>query len=125
MGKINSQLGVNVIITDKLIESEKKEQMLDIVRRQIIDSIVRKIIIGGEQVINVSQESHRDVSLRGFELLTTVDTIEDHTYASILSKMQYEQDALVGAMEKVNKVPWWKLLWWKSQGRKIVESKYA
>ena len=123
--KVNSQLGQKIIITDKIIDNKRKDALLEVVQRQMVDSMVHGLIIGGKQSINISQESQRDASLRAFELITVLDTIDDDTYAALLGKMQFRQDSIIKAMESVNKIPWWRLLWLKTQGKKIVESEYA
>ena len=87
--------------------------------------MVNKLIIDGKKAFNLSQESQRDASFRAYELITIMQTLNDRDIEALLGKMQYRQDSIISAMEAVNRVSWWRLLWLKVQRKKIVESTYA
>ena len=103
------EMGSMLLITDRMLRADHKEALANVVQRQLRDSFVRALVVGGQRVCGpVKQEFERDASYRAWEMITIVDTIPDHRKEALLAQAETNLEKLVMA---VNSLPLWKIIW--------------
>lgn len=110
------ELGMRLLLTDKVINSAHADAILEVVNRQRLHSFVSEMIVCGQKLFpDKDRQLHieRDASIKGFELVDVIKTIPDTRIGAIVARLEKEQWELLKAVIKINAIPWYTVLWAK------------
>ncbi len=99
------------------------EQRANIANRAITYSMVDYLVVNGVKALETSiYADDSDKSMRGaVEINALVDGGPDLSLLALTAMQAKRQDALAVAVLQVNDVSWWRFLWLKLRGRRLVE----
>ena len=115
-----NDIGAQVLISDQMINSKLLEQRENIVQRQLAHAFVERCLVNGTRVAGTDIRLERDPFRRSTEVNVTAQEVPDDSLLSLVGRMHSEQMRLFAAIENVNGLSFWRLLWLKLRRRPIV-----
>lgn len=114
------EFGSQIVITDKLL-NEAADKERDTIVRISLASGSRWLVVHGMKAVNWEQEMQRDPAIRGWEFIQVGEAIDGLTLLALTAKQETRLRNQADSLLAVNDLPWWKFLWLKLRGRRIVD----
>ena len=117
------EFAVQMLVTPATLNRLTDEQRTKTVQRAVTHSLIDFMVVNGVKSLTSDIDvDDSDASMRGaMEVNATVEGIPELTLLALTAKQAQRQEALVTIVMAVNDVPWWKFLWLKLRGRRLVE----
>ena len=117
------EIAAQMVVPPKFLNDAAHSDRLDTVRKMIAHSLTDFLVVNGTKVLesDVGIEPS-DPSMRGaVEINARAMTVDDLTLLALVAKQERHHAALIKALMLVNDLPWWKVIWWKLRGRRLVD----
>ncbi len=117
------EFAAQMFVSAETLNRLSDEQRAEVVSRSIARALVDYMVVNGVKALETSiYADDSDKEMRGaVEISFIGDGIPDLTLLALTAMQAKRQDALAEALFKVNDVSWWKFLWLKLRGRRLVE----
>ena len=114
------QLGMKLILTDKLVNDAVDEVLVRTLQRLQQDSLVEALLNEGRRAVDTHHELERNGFLRATEFITVIDTLEDDRVPMLAHRAVKYAERVTAEMVRVNTFSLWKLVWLRLRRQPLV-----
>ncbi len=118
------ELGASLLLTDRMVRELHNQELVNRIHRMQADAFVRRMVIGGQCLTfhrEIENEVSREPDIRAYDIQTVAWVEEDPRGAALIAKALALSDLTSSAVQTVNSIPWWRILWMKLRRKPLVE----
>lgn len=115
-----AEYGVRFAITDAANKVLDKKIIVQL-QATATEAVSDRLFVDGQLAAGDEYYSERDASLRTMTHQFVIGAAPDPRIMALVARQQDRLNHYLGAMLRVNDLPWWRFLWLKLRGKMIVD----